>query len=46
MDNGNKAAIAVLVAILLLILGIWFAFPAATRYTQHQDCIATGRTNC
>ncbi|WP_158802656.1 MULTISPECIES: hypothetical protein [unclassified Acidisoma] len=46
MDNGNKAALAVLVGIMLVILGIWLAFPALTRYTQRQDCIAVGRTNC
>jgi hypothetical protein len=45
-DKGDVFAIIVLVFIIAILVGGWFAFPAVTHFMQQQDCVAVGRTNC
>jgi multidrug resistance efflux pump len=37
---------AVLVAILVVGLAAWWAFPRVQRALSNQDCVASGHVNC
>jgi hypothetical protein len=33
-------------AVVLVLLAGWWLFPRVQAYLAHEDCVATGRTNC
>jgi hypothetical protein len=44
-DNRNGAAAGLVIAVALLVLGVWLAHEL-TAASRLQDCLMSGRTNC
>jgi hypothetical protein len=44
-DNRRGAVAGLLIAIVLLVVGIWLAHDL-TAASKLQDCVLSGRTNC
>jgi hypothetical protein len=44
-DNRNGAVAGLVIAVALLVLGVWLAHEL-TAASRLQDCLMSGRTNC
>jgi hypothetical protein len=44
-DNRRGAIVGLLIAVVLLVVGIWLARDL-TAASRMQDCVMSGRTNC
>ena len=44
-DNRRGAVVGLIIALVLLVLGIWLA-RNLTAASKMQDCLMSGRTNC